>query len=75
LRASFPFPLPPFLTVKRFCEDVLATNVNIDPSSAVVGERLHPNDAVASMVAQTKAIKRRRRFTITRNTPLKPKIV
>ena len=30
-------------------------------------ERLHPNDAVASMAAQTKAIKRRCRFTITRN--------
>src|SRR5437879_3874375 len=34
LRTSFPFPLPPFLTVKRFREDVLATSVDINPHLA-----------------------------------------
>src|SRR5438270_7328530 len=106
LRTSFPFPLPPFLTVKPFREDVLAPSVDINPHlararrevSAVlfklrIGDvkielnrldrfdssatahgfgvtlddhfvsrhrrALHPNDAVARMAAQTKAIKRR----------------
>src|SRR5205814_3723829 len=30
LRTSFPFPLPPFLAVKGFREDVLATSLDIN---------------------------------------------
>jgi hypothetical protein len=42
LRTSFPFPLPPFLTVKRFREDVLATSVNINPHLARARREVSP---------------------------------
>src|SRR6267154_1212722 len=34
LRTSFPFPLPPFLAVKRLREDMVATSVDINPHLA-----------------------------------------